>query len=146
MLDRKFIGHELAPSQFTIDRARLMFFAKAIGETNPIYTDVAAARAAGHRDLAAPPTFLFAAEMDSGATMQLCEQIGLPVEKLLHGEQSFTYRRMVCAGDTVSVHSHVEDIFERKGGALEFCLKHSKVLDPQGECVAELRSVLVCRH
>ncbi|VTU26168.1 (3R)-hydroxyacyl-ACP dehydratase subunit HadA [Variovorax sp. SRS16] len=146
MLDRKFIGHALPPSQLTIDRARLLFFAKAIGETSPVYIDLAAARAAGYRDLPAPPTFLFAAEMDSGATMQLCRRIGLPVEKLLHGEQAFTYHQLACAGDTVTVHSHVEDIFDRKGGALEFCVKHSKVLGPQGERVAELRSVLVCRH
>lgn len=146
MLDRSFIGHELPPSQITIDRARLRLFAKATGETRPIYTDVAAACAEGHRDLPAPPTFLFAAEMDSGATMRLCEQIGLPVEKLLHGEQAFTYHRIPCAGDTVTVHSHVEDIFERKGGALEFCVKQSRVIDERGELVAELRSVLVCRH
>ena len=34
---------------------RLKFFAKAIGETNPIYTDEAAALEAGYRALPAPP-------------------------------------------------------------------------------------------
>jgi len=33
---------------------RLKFFAKAIGETNPIYTDEAAALEAGYRALPAP--------------------------------------------------------------------------------------------
>ena len=32
--------------------------AKAIGETNPIYFDLEAARAAGHPDLLAPPSYL----------------------------------------------------------------------------------------
>ena len=47
-------------------RGRLRFFAKAIGETDPVYTDDAAARDAGYPDLPAPPTFLFAAELDAG--------------------------------------------------------------------------------
>lgn len=41
MIDRRWIGHRLPPSELTIDRARLRFFAQAIGETDPVYTDVA---------------------------------------------------------------------------------------------------------
>ncbi len=40
-----------------MERGRLRMFAAAIGETDPIYTDVEAARAAGHPDLPVPPTF-----------------------------------------------------------------------------------------
>lgn len=146
MIDRKWIGHELPPSVLTIGRDRLAFFAKAIGETDPVYTELAAARDAGYPDLPAPPTFLFAAEMDSGAITQLCERIGLPMPKLLHGEQGFTYHRPACAGDTITVHSRVEDIYDRKNGALEFVVKHSRAVDQHGGLVAEMRTVLVCRH
>ena len=48
MIDRSFIGASLAESTLSIDAARLKFFAEAIGETNPIYVDDDAARAAGH--------------------------------------------------------------------------------------------------
>jgi len=41
MIDRKWIGHELPPAQLPIERSRLRFFAKAIGETDPVYTDEA---------------------------------------------------------------------------------------------------------
>ena len=146
MIARHWIGHELPASQLTLDRTRLAFFAKAIGETDPVYTDVAAARDAGYPDLPAPPTFLFAAEMDSGATDRLCEQLGIPLAKLLHGEQGFTYHRTACAGDTITVRSRIEDIYERKGGALEFVVKHARASDQRGELVAELRTILVCRH
>lgn len=40
-----------------IERGRLAFFAKATGETNPVYSDIDAARAAGYADLPAPPTW-----------------------------------------------------------------------------------------
>ena len=146
MIDRKWVGHETAGSVLPIERTRLRFFAKAIGETDPIYTDEAAARAAGYPDLPAPPTFLFAAELDSGSVDRLLADLRIPLAKLLHGEQSFAYHRPACAGDTVTVRSRIEDIYEKKNGALEFVVKTSRATNQHGELVAEMRSVLVCRH
>lgn len=146
MIDRKWIGYEMGESVLAIDRTRLRFFAKAIGETDPVYTEEAAALEAGYTDLPAPPTFVFAAELDSGAIDQLLLDLQIPLNKLLHGEQSFTYHRTVCAGDTVSVRSRIEDIYDKKGGALEFVVKTSRATDQHGQLVAEMRSVFVCRN
>jgi acyl dehydratase len=146
MIDRKWIGHELPPSILAIERSRLQFFAKATGETRPEYLDLAAARAAGYSDIPAPPTFLMAAELDSGVSTQLLADLQIPLAKLLHGEQSFTYHGPVCAGDTVTVSSKISEIYDKKNGALEFVVKTSRALNQREELVAELRSVLVCRH
>jgi acyl dehydratase len=146
MIDKKWIGHQLPPSELLIERGRLEFFARCIGETDPIYTDLAAARAAGYPDLPAPPTFVFAAELESGAVTSLLETLELPIQKILHGEQGFTYLKPVCAGERVTVRSKIADIYDKKGGALEFVLKSSEVRNSSGELVAELRSLLVCRN
>jgi acyl dehydratase len=146
VIDKKFIGYQLKPSVLTVDRTRLQFFAKAIGEKNPVYVDPAAAKAAGYADVPAPPTFLFAAELDSGANDQLLADLDIPLAKLLHGEQSFSYLKPVCAGDTVTVQSTITDIYDKKGGKLEFAVKDSKVTNQREELVAELRTVLVVRH
>ena len=146
MIDKKWIGHELPASVLPIERSRLRFFAKATGETNPVYTDVAAANDAGSPDLPAPPTFLFAAELDSGASYRMLEDLQIPIAKLLHGEQGFTYHRPACVGDTVTVRSTLTDIYDKKNGALEFVVKTSRATNQQDELVAELRTVLVCRH
>ena len=146
MIDKKWIGHELPVSVLPIERSRLQFFAKATGELNPIYTDSAAAREAGYLDIPAPPTFLFAAELDSGASDRLLADLQIPIAKLLHGEQSFSYHRAACVGDTVTVRSTITDIYDKKNGALEFVVKTSRATNQQGETVAELRSVIVCRH
>jgi len=146
MIDRKWIGHELPPSVLPIERSRLQFFAKAIGETDPVYTDAAAARDAGYPDLPAPPTFLFAAELDSGASDRLLADLGIPLSKLLHGEQGFSYHRSACVGDTVTVRSTITDIYDKKNGALEFVVKTSRATNQRDELVAELRAVIVCRH
>jgi acyl dehydratase len=146
MIDKKWIGHSLPASVLPIERSRLQFFAKATGETNPVYTDADAARAAGYPDLPAPPTFLFAAELDSGAAFQLISDLQIPIAKLLHGEQSFTYHRAACVGDVVTVRSTISDIYDKKGGALEFVVKTSRATNQRDELVAEMKSVLVCRH
>ena len=146
MLDRKWIGHELAPAVLHIDRRRLQFFAKAIGETDPINNDVSAAQAAGYPDIPAPPTFLFAAELDCGVIDQMLADLGIPIGRLLHAEQNFTYHRPVFAGDSVTVQSVISDLYEKKGGALEFVVKTSRAINQHGDLVAELRCVLVCRH
>lgn len=146
MIDKTWIGHELPSSILPIERTRLRFFAKAVGETDPVYTDEAAARDAGYPDLPAPPTFLFAAELDSGAIDLMLERLGVPVAKLLHGEQGFTYHAPACVGDTITVRSRIEDIYDKKNGALEFVVKTSRATNQRGELVAEMRTVLVCRN
>jgi hypothetical protein len=48
-IDRRHIGHVLAPYAVPVEASRLRFFAKATGQTDPVYTDDAAARAAATR-------------------------------------------------------------------------------------------------
>ena len=146
MVDRKWIGHALPPSVLPIERTRLQFFAKATGQTDPIYLDREAARKAGCPDLPAPPTFLFAAELDSGASERLLQDLEVPLERVLHGEQDFTYHRAACVGDTVTVRSCIEDIYDKKGGALEFVVKQSRAMNQNDELVAVMRTVIVCRN
>jgi hypothetical protein len=145
MIDRRWIGHSLGASVLPIERSRLKFFAKAIGETDPVYTDEASAHAAGYADLPAPPTFLFAAELDSGATDRLLADLEVPIANILHGEQGFSYHRAACVGDVVTVESNITDIYEKKGGALEFIVKASRAVNQRDELVAELRTVIVVR-
>jgi acyl dehydratase len=129
-----------------LERGRLRFFAKAIGETEPVYTDVEAARAAGYPDLPAPPTFLFGAELDEGTLEGLLDTLGIPIGKILHGEQGFTYHRPACAGETITVRSKITDIYDKKGGALEFIVKTAEARNGKDELVAELRTSIVVRN
>jgi len=146
LIDRKWIGHQVGQSTLAVERGRLRFFAKAIGETDPVYVDEDAARAAGYADLPAPPTFIFAAELDSGAMFGLFEQMDVPLGKVLHGEQGFEYLAPVVAGDTVVVTSRVKDIYDKRGGALEFLETEATAVNQRGETVATMRGVTVVRN
>src|SRR5262245_32748993 len=88
------IGFTLAPHQALVEAGPLRLFAKAAGETDPVYTDEAAARAAGHPGLPVPPSYLsclHSTRTDQGTWR---EKAGFRRERVLHGEQSFTYERM----------------------------------------------------
>jgi acyl dehydratase len=146
MIDRRYIGHTLPPFSVAVETGRLRFFAKATGQADPIYTDEAAARAAGHPGLPVPPTFLFCLEMESPNPAAIRELLGLDYQRLLHGEQGFTNHAMAHAGDTLTFQQRIEDIYEKKGGALEFVVRKTRVTNQRGEPVAELRCVTVMRN
>ena len=146
MIDTRHIGHTLPPYAVDVEKGRLKFFAKAIGQTDPVYTDDAAAKAAGHPSLPVPPTFLFCLEMDSPNPGALRDLLDLPVPKVLHGEQRFTYHAMAFAGDTLTFEQRIADIYAKKGGLLEFVVRETRVTNQHGQHVADLHGITVVRH
>ncbi len=72
--------------------------------------------------------------------------MGIRPSRVLHGEQSFIYHRMAYAGDTLRFESRIADIYEKKGGALDFVVRETRVSRHDGEHIADLRSVLVHRN
>ncbi len=146
MMDRRYIGHTLPAFQVPVEAGRLRFFAKATGQTDPIYIDEAAARDAGHPGLPVPPTFLFCLEMEAPNPAAIRELLGMDYRTLLHGEQGFTYHAMAYAGDTLRFEQRIADIYDKKAGALEFVVRQTRVSNQRGELVAELRCVTVVRN
>ncbi|EHP42061.1 hypothetical protein OR16_16587 [Cupriavidus basilensis OR16] len=145
MIDKKIIGMTFAPLHVAAEAGQLRFFAKAIGETNPIYFDEAAAHDAGHPALPLPPTFLFSLELMRPPS-NWREEAGIELARVLHGEQQFTYHRMAYAGDTLTFESKITDAYEKKGGALSFLVRESRVTNQRGEHIADVRNVLVHRN
>jgi acyl dehydratase len=140
------IGRVLPPTELPVDAGRLKFFAKAIGETNPVFTDPAAAQAAGHPALPVPPTFLFSIEMERPDPFDWVSALGIDLRHVLHGEQRFDYHSQAYAGDLLTAKPKIVDIYSKKGGALEFVVKDTAVVRADGSAVADLTSVLVVRN
>lgn len=146
MIDKKHIGRTTPAMTVDVEKGRLKFFAKAIGETNPVYTDETAARAAGYKTIPAPPTFAFCLEMETNSLWDNIAAMGVPVGKILHGSQSFTYHAPIYAGDRITFETKVSDIYDKKGGALEFIVEDSTAKNQDGVLVAELQRVIVVRN
>ncbi len=122
-------------------REKVREFARAIGETAPVCHDVAAAQAAGHPDVVAPPTFA------ASFTMPLIEQVlrdpefGWDYAHMVHGDQSITLHRPIHGGDELAVTVHVEDLSTRAGS--HRLILRCEIADPSGAAVATTKLLLV---
>ncbi|MEZ5450193.1 MAG: MaoC family dehydratase N-terminal domain-containing protein [Thiolinea sp.] len=151
MIDRTHIGYEAEPLTVEVEKGRLRF-AKATGQTDPIYLDEAAAKAAGYPALPAPPTFMVSLELESPEPFKLFEVLGVDLNRILHGEQAFQYLKPICAGDTITLRPKVVDIYDKKGGAMEFIVitttatnQHDETVGSahQNDCGEELTMVAI---
>lgn len=149
-IDRKHLGEVSEPRVIDVEKGQLRFFAKATGETNPIYFDEQAAKAAGHPTLPAPPTFLFSLALGApakrGNILDAENGMGVDMRRILHGEQRFEYHRQIYAGDRVTLVTRTSDIYEKKGGALEFIAQDTTATNDAGDLLATMRVVTVVRN
>ena len=146
MIDRSYIGHKSEPLTVAVESFQLRLFAKAIGETNPIYLEEEAAKAAGHRNMLAPPTFANSLSLSQPDPFGHWPAMGIELAKVLHGEQKFEYFAPICAGDTITLQAEITDIYDKKDGAMEFMVSETTVTNQDGELVGKMTSVLVQRH
>ena len=130
------------PLTVRVERGRLQFFARSIGETDPIYLDVDAARAAGHPDLPVPPTFFFSLSLERAGGFDYLAGVGVDLGRILHGEQAFLYHALAHAGDVLTLHESITDVVEKRGGAMTLITKVADVRRGE-EPVATCRMVTV---
>ncbi|MFJ7420964.1 MaoC family dehydratase N-terminal domain-containing protein [Streptomyces uncialis] len=144
-VDPAVIGSRTPAHTVDVERGRLRFFAKATGQTDPVWTDAEAAKAAGHPDLPVPPTFLFCLDMEKPNPSAFLAELGIDVRTILHGGQEFEYLATAHAGDALTFSTAVTDVYAKKGGALQFIVRTTEVTR-EGEPVARLRSTVVVRE
>ena len=109
------IGKTYPASVYAVGREKIREYAYAVGETNPLYLDVEAAREAGYADLVAPPMFavVYAGRAITPALFD--PEVGIDFSHMLHAGQEFEWGRMVVAGDEITTTTTVAEIGERAG-------------------------------
>jgi acyl dehydratase len=146
-VDRSYIGHLRPPSALKVEAAQCRAFVNAIGETNPIYQNVDAARNAGFRDIPIPPTYLFCLQMmSSEKSYALYRELGIDVGRLLHGQQGFKYHKPIHVGDELTFQLRILDIQDKKNGAMTLIVQQIRVENSQGVHVADLDQITVVRN
>ncbi|SIQ60302.1 Acyl dehydratase [Aromatoleum tolulyticum] len=125
------------------DADRLRRFAAAIGETTPLYVDEDAARRAGYRSLPLPPSFLFGLALEPGEPFPWFASVGLDLPRVLHGEQTFTYHAVPCAGDRLHVQPRISAIYDKPERGLRFVVRDIRITSELGAPVADLHSIFI---
>jgi acyl dehydratase len=147
MVDRAMIGREAEGATICLDPDSIREFARGIGETNPLYFDSEAARAAGYDDVVAPPTYPIAFMAES-MNADLFFELDLNMPTLVHGGQEFEYYRPVVGGEELALKGRIADIWEKTGrsGTLDFVVMEATAHDKRGDPVYTSRITLISRR
>lgn len=123
----------------TIERGAVKKFAHAIGDEHPIYLDPEYAKTSRYGRNIAPVTF--ARTLDFGKI----EELKLPKQGLIHGEQSFHYERPLFVGEEVYCYTEIKDYYEKTGksGTMGFLVTENIGEDAEGNIIFKSRSVII---
>jgi acyl dehydratase len=147
MVDQSVVGRAFTPVTARVEPGRLRFFLETVGETNPLYRDPSAARAAGYADALVPPTYLFCLEMmDATEPFEFLTALEIDIARVLHGEQRFDYYAPVAVGDTLTFKPRVTSVTDKKGGAMTLIAIETKVINQDGVHVADTSRTVVVRN
>ncbi len=143
-LDQSFVGRKYPPTApYEVGREKIREFADAIGDPHPAYRDPEAARALGHPDVIAPPTFGIVLSMRAGLQVVADPELGLDYSRVVHGEQRFVQARPIRAGDRLTATVTVESI--RSAAGNDMLTTRGDVTTVDGEPVFTAYSTLVAR-
>jgi len=127
------VGRVFAPVSYAVGREKIREYATAVGETNPLHSDLDAARAAGHADVVAPPMFAVVYTSPAIGPAFLDPAVGMDFARMVHGAQEFTWGPLVVAGDEIVTEVEVAEISAR--GGMGFYVFESRSDNQRGERV-----------
>ncbi len=135
-------GRAYPPTEpYLVGREKIREFASAVQATDPAHFDVAAARAAGHDDLVAPPTFSIVVQQRGLDQLLSDESAGIELHRVVHGDQRFVLERPIIAGDELTVQFSVANV--RSLGGNSMLSTEAEITDADGELVAVSYATLV---
>ena len=119
MVNVAYAGRSYPPTApYAVGREHLRDFARAVGATHPAHHDLDAARALGHPDVVAAPTFAVVVAQRAEAQLIADPEAGIDFSRVVHAEERFTHHRPIHAGDALVTVLHVDAVTERAGLAM----------------------------
>ena len=130
-------------------------YAMAVDDLNPVYFDEAAARAAGHRTLVAPPTFVGhvvaatkpLSELRTDGLYRSGSGLKLGLTRVMAGGDAWEFFAPAYVGDVVTAESRLAEIVERDGAKGRFVTSvvETTFTDQHGAMIARLRQTAIAR-
>ena len=134
---KKQIGMESESRTAEIERGAIRRFAEAVGDSNPVFNDEAAARHTPFGGMIAPPTFC---RSISAAIPDI--KLNMPQFRGLDGGSEWEYFEPIRAGDRITVVSKVADLRESAGklGPMVFITIETSYTNQFGQLCAVQRA------
>jgi acyl dehydratase len=123
-------GKTYPPFEYEVGREKIREYARAVGEENPVYFDPDAARAAGFRNVVAPPMFCVVYSAGGMGPAVLDPELAINLMMMVHGQQDFEWGEPVVAGDVITTEVEVKDMYEKDGK--EFYIWESRSKNQDG--------------
>ena len=114
-VEDKAVGKTWGPETFEVEAERIGQYADAVGETSAVHQDPEAAKAAGFRDVVAPPMFAVVYSSPAMGQAILDPEVGINFGAMVHGGQVFEWSEPVCAGDQITTNATCKEIYEQDG-------------------------------
>src|SRR5437868_12193960 len=108
-------GKKYPPFEYEVGREKIREYANAVGEADRVHHDPEAARAAGFRNVVAPPMFCVVYSAGAMGPAILDPALGINLMLMVHGGQEFEWGEPVVAGDTITTGVTVKDVYEKNG-------------------------------
>jgi acyl dehydratase len=108
-------GKRYDPVEYEVGLEKIRQYAYAVGETNQVHFEREAARAAGFRDVVAPPMFCVVYKWRAMAVAGTDPEVGMNLAALVHGGQEFRWGEPVVSGDVISTTVTFQDAWEKDG-------------------------------
>lgn len=125
-------------SPYEVSRAKIVEFADAIADPNPVYRDSAAAALAGYSDVIAPPTFAVVMALPASIAAARKDLAGAGAPVIVHVDQRFDYTRPIQAGDVLDAESEVTSVREMRGTLMISCRTKIRTVSGEHVCTATM--------
>ncbi len=109
------VGKEWPATSYEVSKEKIREYATVIGLDNPVYFDREAAKAAGYRDLVAPPMFCVVYGAPALAPAMFDPDVGMNFAAMVHGSQEFEWDEPAVACDEITTSAKCLEIFEKDG-------------------------------
>lgn len=142
-------------SKWPIGEASIAYFTRAIGDDAAIYSDPAAARAAGYDGIIAPPTLVCETAQYSDRAPDRNGYIGhawdLKAEgwRRIRGGNSYRFHQPVVASDIIRVDwsvASVRETVDGKGAPMVIVVSRARYLNQHGALLAENDETIIYRR
>jgi len=141
-IDPTATGRVYPTQAYEVSREKIREFADAVGDANPVHRNTEAAKALGHAEVIAPPTFAMIPVL-SGFDV-LMDDLGIVYARVIHANQRFVHARPIRAGDQLRTTTTLDTV--RSVGGNDLLAIRCEVESGTGERICTASATLLVRE